>query len=294
MDLFLQRSVIVRKVRFSSGERGSVFMNFTLTRWRSGWRWLKTVWANLNGAVAFYTCVPLPSKWPVEFRWAARWVPVVGGLLGGLLALVDWALLQVGLPVLLTSVLVVVLEIWVTGGLHLDGVMDTADGLAVPVWDESGTRRRLAAMADSRMGAFGGMAAIALLLIKVSALTAITNHRGLSLIAMTVWGRWGQQWAIARYPYLKKEGKGAFHQAALPSVWYVLPGLSGAGGISLALGALGWVAWPWVWQSVIGGVVLAMLTSAYFNRKLGGHTGDTYGAVVEWTEAFLLCVLTVG
>ena len=269
-------------------------MSFTLRLWQGIWQRLKDACANFNGAVTFYTCLPLPPIWPLEFRRAARWVPLVGLLIGALLALVDWALARIGLPVLLSSVLVVMLGIWVTGGLHLDGVMDTADGLAVPVWNETEMPRRLAAMADSRMGAFGGMAAIALLLIKVSALAALTDYRGLSLVAVMVWGRWGQQWAIARYPYLKKEGKGAFHKVALPSVWYVLPGLLGAAGASLGLGGLGWVAWRWVLLSVVGGILLSMLTSAYFNRKLGGHTGDTYGAVVEWTEAFLLCVLTVG
>jgi adenosylcobinamide-GDP ribazoletransferase len=41
----------------------------------------------------------------------------------------------------------------------------------------------------------------------------------------------------------------------------------------------------------MGGMAIAWLTGAWFNHKLGGHTGDTYGAVVEWTEAFLLCLL---
>ena len=255
---------------------------------------VKKLLASLNGAIAFYTCVPLPKGWPMEFRWVARWVLWAGLLIGGLMAALDWALAQMGVPVLLASVLVVLLGVWVTGGLHLDGVMDAADGLGVPVWDESGMARRLAAMADSRMGAFGGMAAIALLLIKASALASLTESRALSLVAVAVWGRWGQQWAIARYPYLKKEGKGAFHQIALPSARFALPGLIVLLGASLSLGAVGLASWFWVWRSVLAGVAFSMLTSAYFNRKLGGHTGDTYGAVVEWTEAFLLCALVVG
>ena len=249
--------------------------------------------ANWNGSLTFYTRLPLPQSWPTDFRWAARWVPLVGVVVGGLLAGTDWALTQIGMPVFVVSTLVVSFWIWVTGGLHLDGVMDVADGLAVPVWGESGVERRLAVMADSRMGAFGGMAAIALLLIKVTSLAALTENRWFALIAVAVWGRWGQQWAIARYPYLKKAGKGAFHQQALPSAWYTLPGLLGAMASSCIIGASGWVSWQMVWQSAIGGIVLSMLTSAYFNRQLGGHTGDTYGAVVEWTEALLLCVLTI-
>ena len=251
-------------------------------------------WASWNGAIAFYTCLPLPPQWPVEFRWVARWVPLVGLSIGMLLALADWALAQIGMPPLIASVLVVLVGVWVTGGLHLDGVIDTADGLAVPAWGEAELDRRLTAMADSRIGAFGGMAAIALLLIKTSALASLTDNRGLALMAMAVWGRWAQQWAIVRYPYLKAEGKGAFHQVALPSVWYALPGFLGIVTISLGMSALGWVSWQWTWQSIVAGTVLSMLTGAYFNQKLGGHTGDTYGAVVEWTEAFLLCALTIG
>ena len=256
-------------------------------------RWLYAIWADWNGSLTFYTGLPLPQNWPTEFRWVARWVPLVGAVVGGLLAASDWALMQIEMPVAVVSTLIVSLWILMTGGLHLDGVMDVADGLAVPAWGEGSTKRRLAAMADSRMGAFGGMAAIALLLIKVTSLAALTEDRWFALMAVAVWGRWGQQWAIAQYPYLKKEGKGAFHQQALPTVWYALPGLLCAIGASLILSILGWVSWQMVCQSIVGGVVLSVLTSAYFNRQLGGQTGDTYGAVVEWTEALLLCVLTI-
>ena len=246
-------------------------------------------WASWNGALMFYTCIPLPSAWPLEFIWIARWAVGVGAIIGALLAVIDWSLLQMQMPVAVSSGLVVVLAVALTGGLHLDGVMDVADGLAVPQ-----PERRLAVMADSRMGAFGGMAAIALLLLKVSALTALVNHRPFILVTTAMWGRWGQQWAIARYPYLKKEGKGALHQAALPTVYHTLPGLLMLGLLSGGAGVVGWVPWPLVWRTAVGGVSIAVLTGAYFNRRLGGHTGDSYGAVVEWTEALLLCSLTVG
>lgn len=237
----------------------------------------------------FYTCLPVPKGWSLEFRWIARWVPWVGMAVGGLLALVDWGLAVGQVPDLVRSALVVVLGIALTGGLHLDGVMDAADGLAVP-----DAAQRLAVMTDSRMGAFGGMAAIALILLKVTALSALSAHRAFILIAVAMWGRWGQQWAIACYPYLKKEGKGAFHKAALPSAWYTLPSLAGMIGLSLGLGFGAIVPWSLIGRTVIGGLLFAGATSAYFNRQLGGHTGDTYGAVVEWTEAFLLCSLTAG
>ncbi len=268
--------------------------------------WMRRSWASWNAALMFYTCLPIPPNWPLEFQWIARWVPWVGVVVGGVLALVNMALAVLQLPYAVSSALVVAAGIALTGGLHLDGVMDTADGLAVP--DVS---RRLAVMADSRMGAFGAMAAIVLVLLKTLSLTALTGSRSFKyvfeeasfsdtfshvfiFVAVAVWGRWAQQWAIARYPYLKKEGKGAFHKAALPSVRYTLPSLVAIVSLSFGFAGLGWVPWLLVWRSVIGGFVLSLLTSAYFYKQLGGHTGDTYGAVVEWTEALLLCSLTAG
>lgn len=190
------------------------------------------------------------------------------------------------MPVLTRSALVVVGWIAITGGLHLDGAMDTADGLAV-----QDPQRRLQVMADSATGAFGAMAAIAIILLKTAALTDLNSSHWLALMAACGWGRWGQQVAIARYPYLKPTGKGAFHKAAIRSHWDLLPGLIlllSLSGLQILLGdrivlamAMGG-----------GGSAIAFLTAAWFNHQLGGHTGDTYGAVVEWTEALLLCLLT--
>jgi len=244
--------------------------------------------AGWHGALMFYTCLPVPQRWPLEFRWIACWVPWVGAVVGGLLAIADHLLSALHVPSLVASTLVIAVGIAITGGLHVDGVMDTADGLAVP-----NASRRLAVMSDSHMGAFGGMAAIVLVQLKVVALASITDYRAFVLVAVAMWGRWAQQWAIARYPYLKKEGKGAFHKAALPTVWHSLPHLLGLICLSGVLGACRLVPIGILTRASIGGLLLSLLTSAYFYRQLGGHTGDTYGAVVEWSEALLLCSLGV-
>lgn len=245
------------------------------------------VFSGWHAALMFYTCLPIPTHWPLEFRWIARWVVGVGALIGGLLAIADRILILFHLPLSVTSALVVAFSIALTGGLHVDGVMDVADGLAVPDID-----RRLAVMNDSRMGAFGGMAAVILMLLKVLSLAAISEHRGLVLIATAMWGRWAQQWAIACYPYLKKEGKGAFHKAALPTPWHTLPSLF----ILLSLTGLLWfgdvISAALAFRVSFGGLCISLLINTYFVKQLGGHTGDTYGAVIEWTEAFLLCSLS--
>lgn len=247
---------------------------------------LKQLGLDIAAAIAFYTCIPIPGVEKLDFQGVARLAPTVGLLIGGVLGLFDALMNQVGMPVLTRSVLVVVGWIAITGGLHLDGAMDSADGLAVQdPW------RRLQVMADSATGAFGAMAAIAIILLKTAALSDLNSSHPLALMAACGWGRWGQQVAIAKYPYLKPTGKGAFHKAAICSPGDLLPGLVlllGLSGLQILLRdriilAVG---------MALGGSAIAFLTGAWFNHQLGGHTGDTYGAVVEWTEALLLCLLT--
>jgi len=249
---------------------------------------VKQLGLDFAAAIAFYTCIPIPAAARLDFRGVARFAPLVGLLIGGILGLFDAGIsLALGMPVLTRSALVVVSWIALTGGLHVDGAMDTADGLAV-----QDPQRRLQVMADSATGAFGAMAAIAILVLKTVALADLNSYRWLALMAATGWGRWGQQLAIAQYPYLKPTGKGAFHKAAIRSHLDLLPGLLlmlGLSGLQILIDrdrivfAVG---------MALGGSAIAFLTGAWFNHHLGGHTGDTYGAVVEWTEALLLCLLT--
>ncbi|NJN85299.1 MAG: adenosylcobinamide-GDP ribazoletransferase [Leptolyngbyaceae cyanobacterium SL_7_1] len=240
----------------------------------------------LGAALTFYTALPVPFAWGVDIQYAAQMAPTVGVLLGGCLGLLDWGLAAVGMPVLVGSVVVVLCWIGLTGGLHLDGAMDTADGLAVQ--DPS---RRLEVMSDSATGAFGAMAAIALLLLKAVALSAIPEGREVGLVLAAGWGRWAQQVAIVHYPYLKPTGKGSFHKTALPSAWHLVPsGLLLAGISALPLGLQ---ASPALAMKLAIGGAIAWVVPLWFARQLGGHTGDTYGAVVEWTEAIFLTVLTV-
>ena len=218
----------------------------------------------------------------------ARWATAMGLLIGGLLSLADLGLQQLGMPVLTRSAVVVVAWIALTGGLHLDGAMDTADGLAV-----QDKHRRLQVMTDSLTGAFGAIAACCLLLLKTAALTDIHYYRWVVLIAAAGWGRWGQVVAIACYPYLKPTGKGAIHKQGIRMPLDIILGLL----LMLGLSGLQIIyqpqSWPMVAVVSLGGWAIALSVGAWFHRQLGGHTGDTYGAIVEWTEALLLCLFTL-
>ena len=241
--------------------------------------------ASVLAAIAFYTFIPVPA-WTLDFRGVARLAPLIGLGIGALLGLLDYTLQSVGMPILTRSAVVVVAWVAITGGLHLDGAMDTADGLAV-----TDPKRRLEVMVDSHTGAFGAIAAIALLLLKTVALSELLDWRWFLLPLVAGWGRWAQQVAIARYPYLKPTGKGAFHKAAIRSWQDVVPSLL----MLLLLGLLPMFVFlnaRWLGIGLLSGGAIALVVPAWFNRKLGGHTGDTYGAVVEWTEAFLLISLT--
>lgn len=243
------------------------------------------------GAIAFYTCLPVASWMHPAFPRVARMAPLVGLLIGALLGLVDATLRYVGMPAFTRSVMTVGFWVGVTGGLHLDGAMDTADGLAV-----LDPQRRLEVMSDSCAGAFGVMVAIALLLLKTAALTDLAEPalpRMLLLMLAAGWGRWSQQVAIARYPYLKSMGKGAFHKAALPSLAHTLPSLLLLLALSLYPALTNPDLWRWSLILGLGSGAIALSLPAWFHRRLGGHTGDTYGAVVEWTEALVLVLCTL-
>ncbi|WP_416669074.1 adenosylcobinamide-GDP ribazoletransferase [Egbenema bharatensis] len=245
--------------------------------------------AKLASAIVFYTVLPVPGS-PTEFQSVSHFAPLVGLLIGGLLSGLDGGMDFVGVPTLTRSALLVVLWIGITGGLHLDGAMDTADGLAVTDPD-----RRLQVMADSVTGAFGAMAAVAIILLKTTALTDLDHHRWLILLLAAGWGRWAQQIAIARYPYLKPTGKGAFHKQALRSLWDTIPSLVlllGLSLIPLLLSLLNHQGTAYAVFPLLG-CPIALLIPAWFNHKLGGQTGDTYGATVEWAEALFLVVMTI-
>jgi adenosylcobinamide-GDP ribazoletransferase len=243
---------------------------------------------SILAAITFYTIIPLPQTWQLNFQRIARFAPLIGVLIGGILGTVDWGLLLLKMPILTRSAVIVALWVWLTGGLHLDGAMDTADGLATLDGD-----RRLQVMQDSRVGAFGAIAALIILLLKTVALSDLVGQRWSILIIAAAWGRWGQIAAIALYPYLREAGKGLLHKQDVRPIPDILIGL---------LPLLGFTTLQ-IWQNperwwsgvIIGvsGMVISLLIGFWLDRRLGGHTGDTYGATVEWTEVGVLLLATV-
>ena len=251
------------------------------------WQGKKHVVHSFCSAVIFYTIIPLPNTWTGNWSRIARWASYMGLILGVFLGLGELLFQYLKIPELTRSVLIVAIWVGLTGGLHLDGVMDTADGLAVSDRDRS-----LEIMKDSATGAFGAIVGMIILLLKTAALSEISHDFGFAVILAASWGRWGQLIAIALYPYLRAEGKGAFHKKNLQLPQDIVVGsvpLLLCYGILIYLEPQLWLQWSMIF---IGCGVIAVATGYYFYHQLKGHTGDTYGAIVEWSEALILCLFT--
>ncbi|WP_438431748.1 adenosylcobinamide-GDP ribazoletransferase [Gorillibacterium sp. sgz500922] len=257
-------------------------------------------------ALQFLTRLPVPYRFEYTaavFRRSVVFYPVAGGLIGLLLSLLLYAA-GLALPAGPAAALTLVLWVAVTGGLHLDGWMDSADGLL----SHRPPERMLEIMKDSRVGAMGVMAAVLLLLVKYACLAALPGSAadGLLLLAvLPAWSRWWMTVGMAGWPYARKEsGLGSlFRQVGWSEVSLAW---AGAAAVTFAFTALGRMVGGDTgvfagtgWVTVAGRFVLAAtllcglfggLAARTVSRKLGGLTGDLYGAMNEGLEALLLLV----
>ncbi|HZQ38889.1 MAG TPA: adenosylcobinamide-GDP ribazoletransferase [Dehalococcoidia bacterium] len=208
---------------------------------------------------------------------AQLWYPCVGALIGGVLALLDLAL-RGRLPPAPEGALLLVAWEGVTGLLHLDGLADCADGLL----GLHGRERRLEIMRDSRLGSFGVAAVVLYLLLANAALGSLHgNERTATLIAAPALGRGAMVGLAGALPYARSDGLGlGFRRAArrwpggfaLLSAAVIAVLCAGAGGLVLACAA------------AAGSACVALLAW----RRLGGVTGDVFGAGCELAQAGVL------
>lgn len=247
--------------------------------------WLR----DLAGAWVFYSVLP-PWPWPsASFGRIARFAPFVGLVLGGLQVGVWWLLQGLGWSPAATIPVLIVCGLWSTGGLHSDGVMDTADGLS------AGRARCLEAMDDSRVGASGVLAFAVVVLLKIAALASLAERlpgvMPLVLCSAGFWGRCAPLWAMLRFPYLREQGTAGFHRAQAKGLREGWPALVIVA-VTLAVSVpLGWG--PLLSFTLLVGMISSVAVAEGLGRRLGGHTGDSYGASVVWTEVLTLGLLAL-
>lgn len=233
-------------------------------------------------ATAFLTRVPVPSVAGVQdVGRAARWFPLVGAAIGGAGALAAWGMRAViGVPPALCAILLVCLDAWMTGALHLDGLADMADGFG-------GGRNRddvLRIMRDPAIGSFGAVALVAVITMKVTALATLLD-RGAALpflVAGPAISRWTIVVLGTWLPYARAEGGlgEAVTRAGDRTGLLIATAIAGA----IAFAALRTAAiLPWGFASLC----LVMLGRTT-RRRIGGVTGDVFGASVELAETAVL------
>lgn len=259
--------------------------------------------AELALALQFLTSCPEILRRPAapeELGRSAVWFPLVGALLGLALGAGD-ALLGLAFAEPLRSALVVVAMVLLTRGLHLDGLIDTCDGL-FGGWSPE---RRLEIMRDSRVGTFGALAGAGDLLVRVAALSALPEaHRLSALVVAAALGRWSLVYATWAFPYARPTGMGAAFKAhlsrrgvlaasalavAVVALAPVGPELARGGAPTLAgLGAP--LLRALLATLVAGGAAWGV--GRYVLTKIPGQTGDTYGATNEVVELAVLLALS--
>ena len=251
----------------------------------------------LRSAIAFLTILPVaPRNDPSAMAAARGWFPLVGLLLGAallgiellftpvslLLSLSDTAVYARPLfPPLLSAALIVIALAVLTRGLHLDGLMDSADALLGGFARE----RRLAILRDPNVGAFAVIALVSVMLLKIILIAEMPPLGKLSaLLLFPCLSRWAMLLTMELYPYAREQGLGTAF-ALSRGRWQLALGFAVALFASLALGGTYGVV------LLAAASALAWGIGAWAARLLGGATGDIYGAVNELTETALLLIM---
>ena len=227
----------------------------------------------------------IPATWKRslsqrEISNSRAYYPAVGLLLGITLVGLERGCQEVFPDFLSAAVLVVALLV-ATRGLHLDGLMDTCDGLFGGFTRE----RRLEIMRDPQVGAFGVAGAVSVLLLQYGSLVSLFGlgepGQKWALLLFPMLSRWSMVVALAAFPYVGQSGLGSpFHQGAI--TWPTTVAAASAVTAAVLLGGMAGAG------MLAGATAMAWLLGWFMASKLGGLTGDTYGAVNEVIGALAL------
>ncbi|TXK85547.1 adenosylcobinamide-GDP ribazoletransferase [Paenibacillus sp. N3.4] len=257
-------------------------------------------------AFQFLTRLPIPVQIAYTdrvFQRSVSFYPLAGFVIGLLLVLACQGLSLI-LPPMPAAIVLLTFWVVLTGGLHLDGLMDTADGIL----SHRPREQMLEIMKDSRVGAMGVIVCVLHVLLKFSLLYTILERvqmegwEGASLLltVVPIWSRWFMVAAICGWPYARKEsGLGSLFRGV--TKWHLA--------FSTFLALVTTMLFTYMCEPIstslhvfsifsvpigfaIVTFVIGWVIAMYMSRKLGGLTGDTYGALNELLEVLLLLGLT--
>jgi adenosylcobinamide-GDP ribazoletransferase len=231
-------------------------------------------------AVQFLTRLPVPQSLsfsPDRLHAATRYFPLVGALVGVFGAIV-FTLSHLVFPQSVAALISMCATLLATGAFHEDGLADTFDGIG----GGAARERALEIMKDSRIGAYGACALVMAFALKGAALFAMpTVAMAWMLLSAHCVSRFSSVVVIASSHYVRDHGTGkpvaaglspagfAFAAASALAVW-ALCGLS--------------VSWPAALGGSLGAMAGHVAMRLFFERKLGGYTGDCLGAVQQASE----------
>lgn len=228
-------------------------------------------------AIQFLTRLPTPPLCnfeQAELACSARWFPLVGMLIGVVLAAALW--MGSRIDPWLGALLTLLLWVWITGALHLDGLADMSDAIGAA---HRNCDRFLTVLADPHLGTFGVVSLVLQLACKLVLLMLLARSgQYWALLFVPAWARWGTLiWA--RLPALKPGlGERFGWQIAQPSIW--------VWGMLLTACSVGT---PVLWCVPL----LVLGWREFLLRRIGGMTGDLLGAGVEIVESAALLLLVV-
>lgn len=246
-------------------------------------------------ALQFFTVFPIKKELPLgkkEVTTMYCMLPFIGGFIGAIVAvayLISTDLL--GFGSFLTAVILVAIGFALTGGLHLDGWADTADAF----FSYKIPEKRFDVLDDPRLGAFGTMALILLILVKIALIFEAFSQQldviylfiGIPFIAracLTI--------SFSTLPAAKKKGIGAFFKERLAIKPVIVVSVIG---IILAT-----LLYMWLTEQVLFPVIALAIVGfsiVYFRRwalrNFNGITGDLAGAFIEGMEVLLWLVVLV-
>ena len=230
----------------------------------------------MRRALAFLTPLPVGDTRPPDRRSLA-WFPVVGALIGTTLGAVWWTAERLW-PPLVAAAIVLAADLASTGMLHMDGLVDSADGL-LPHLDRD---RRLAVMAEPTVGAFGVTVLVVVVTLRLAALSSM-SPRVLLLAGIWVASRTSMVIVAGAFPYVRDGGLAA---TITGGAWKVI-GLYGL----IASVSLGAFAGGRSQEAAVATVFVGAFAVAFLaRRRLGGFTGDVLGAASVVGETIALVV----
>jgi adenosylcobinamide-GDP ribazoletransferase len=236
---------------------------------------------NLISALQFITILPLGKAKSFDPQKMVPYFPLVGILLGLLVALFDSVVIRFWAPPVAALLDIMLLAV-LTGAFHLDGLGDTADGLFSP----RSRDQALEIMKDSRIGVMGLVAILFALALKWGGILNLDAHRSLLFIIVPSYARAGILFGMQFLDYGRKDGTGlAFFKEKL--LWVNYWGLLIPVGLSILLG------WTAIWLNLMFAVIVGAIL-LFYRKRMGCITGDMLGAMTEVTEAGLFLIASIG